>query len=71
MPFSVGMVVGLIGVVIAVAVWWRTRRLGAVVGVLVAAFVVMAIADQSVLSSGGKLVGDILNWIKSNVLQLK
>lgn len=68
MPINAAVIVGVIGLVLAIAVWVRTRRLGPVFGVLIAAFVVMAFTDTSILSKGGKMVGEALNWVFDTVL---
>ena len=70
MPINVATIVGLVGVVIAIMVWARTRRVGPVAGVMLGAFVVIAIADRSVLTAGGAAVGDILEWSIENLLNL-
>lgn len=71
MPINAALIVAVIGLVLAIAVWVKTRRLGPVFGVLLAAFVVMAITDTSVLESGGDMVGAGLDWVFETVLQLE
>jgi hypothetical protein len=66
--FNAAALVGVVGLIIAVAVWVRTRRVGPVAGVMVAAFVVMAIADQSILTKGSQAVGKAVTWAIENVL---
>lgn len=68
MPFNASLVIAVIGMVLALAVWLRARRVGPVLGVLVAAFVVMAITDPSIIEQGGQLVGDALSWISDTIL---
>lgn len=62
MPFDASLLVAIIGLFIAAAVWAKTRRVGPVAGVLVGAFLVMAIADPSILQKGGQAVGDAITW---------
>lgn len=62
------MIVAVIGLVLAIAVWVRTRRLGPVFGVLIAAFVVMAFTDTSILTRGGQMVGEAITWVFDTVL---
>lgn len=68
MPINAAMLVAVVGLVLAIMVWFRTRRVGPVAGVMLAAFVVMAIADTSVLKSGGDAVGEVINWAIENIL---
>lgn len=70
MPFNAVMIIGVIGLVLAIAVWFRTKRLGPVVAVLVTAFVVAAFTDTSILTAGAAAVGKFFNWIFSDVLTL-
>jgi hypothetical protein len=62
MPINAATLVAVVGLVLAIAVWVRTRRVGPVAGVLVGAFVVMAITTPSILQTGGQKVGDAINW---------
>lgn len=68
MPINAAVIVAVIGLVLALAVWVRTRRLGPVFGVLIAAFVVMAFTDTSILTQGGQMVGQALSWVFDTVL---
>lgn len=68
MPINAPVIVAAIGLVLAIAVWVKTRRLGPVFGVLIAAFVVMAFTDTSILREGGQMVGDGIGWIFDTVL---
>lgn len=68
MPFEVGMVVGLIGLIIGIGVWFRTKRLGPTFGVLIGAFVIVAIATPSLLTRGGALVGSAIDWISNTII---
>lgn len=68
MPINAPVIVAAIGLVLAIAVWVKTRRLGPVFGVLIAAFVVMAFTDTSILSEGGQMVGEGIGWIFDTVL---
>lgn len=70
MPINAAMVVTVIGLVLAIAVWMRTRRVGPVFGVLIAAFIVMAITDSSTLKQGGQMVSRGISWVFENVLEL-
>ena len=44
MPINAAVIVAVIGLVLAIAVWVKTRRLGPVFGVLLSAFVGQAIS---------------------------
>lgn len=68
MPINAAVIVAVIGLVLAIAVWVKTRRLGPVFGVLLAAFVVMAFTDQSILAQGGQMVGQAISWVFDTVL---
>lgn len=68
MPINAPVIVAAIGLVLAIAVWVKTRRLGPVFGVLIAAFVVMAFTDTSILKEGGQMVGEGIGWIFDTVL---
>lgn len=68
--FNAAALVGVVGLVLAIAVWVRTRRIGPVAGVMVAAFVVMAIADTSILTKGSQAVSGALTWAIENVLNV-
>lgn len=70
MPINASMIIAIIGLVLAIAVWLRARRVGPVLGVLVAAFIVMAITDPSIIESGGQMVGEGIQWVFDNVLSL-
>lgn len=62
MPLNAAMLIAIVGLVLAIAVWFRTRRIGPVAGVAIAAFIVMAITDTSIITNGGKQVGQAINW---------
>lgn len=68
MPINASVLVAVVGLVLAIAVWVRTRRVGPVAGVLVAAFVVMAITTPAILQKGGQQVGKAITWAFENVL---
>lgn len=68
MPFDATLVIMIIGLIIAVAVWLRTRRAGPVIAVVFTAFFVIALTDRSVLAQGGAAVGDLLTWIFDTLL---
>ena len=68
MPINAPVIVAAIGLVLAIAVWVKTRRLGPVFGVLIAAFIVMAFTDTSILKEGGQMVGEGIGWIFDTVL---
>lgn len=68
MPINAPVIVAAIGLVLAIAVWVKTRRLGPVFGVLIAAFVVMAFTDTSILKEGGQMVGEGIGWVFDTVL---
>lgn len=70
MPFNSTLVIAVVALFIGIAVYWRTRRVGPVFGVMLAAFVLVAITDQSVLRSGGAAVGDAVSWAIDTVLNL-
>lgn len=70
MPFDGTLVVMIAGLVIALAVWFKTRRLGPVVAVLFTAFVVMAFTDRSILTRGAQAVGDAVTWFFDTILTL-
>lgn len=71
MPINAGVIVAVIGLVLAIAVWVKTRRLGPVFGVLISAFVVMAFTDSSILARGGQMVGEGLSWVFDTVLNFQ
>lgn len=54
--------VAVVGLALAISVWFRTKRVGPVVGVLVGAFVVLAVADPTLLSGGATKVGEAVGW---------
>lgn len=62
MPINVPVIVGLVALVLGIAAYAKTRRLGPVVGVAVGAFVLMAISDPGLLDKGGNAVIDAFNW---------
>lgn len=68
MPINAAIIVGLVGLVLGIATWVKTRRLGPVFGVLIAAFVVMAFTDTSILTRGGQMVGQGITWVFDTVL---
>ncbi len=70
MPFNAALLIAIVGLVLAIAVWFRTRRVGPVVGVMVAAFVVMAITDTSILTSGAQFVGRLFTWATTTLFNL-
>lgn len=70
MPINAAVIVALIGLVLAIAVWVKTRRLGPVFGVLIAAFVVMAFTDTGILTRGGAMVGDAIDWVFDTVINI-
>lgn len=67
MPINAAVIVAIIGLVLAIAVWVKTRRLGPVFGILIGAFVVMAFTDTSILTRGGQMVGDGITWVFDTV----
>lgn len=68
MPFNAALLIAIIGLILAIAVWFRTRRVGPVAGVLLGAFVVMAITDTSIITSGGQMVGEAITWFFDTIL---
>lgn len=70
MPFNATLIVSVVGLALAIAVWFKTRRVGPVVGVLAGAFVVLAIADQSILTRGAGAVGQAISWFFDTILTL-
>ena len=68
MPFNAALLIAVIGVVLAIAVWARTRRLGPPVGIMIGAFIIMAITDPSIISDGGKKAGEAVRWFMDDVL---
>lgn len=68
MPVNAALMIAIIGLVLAIAVWFRTRRIGPVAGVLIAAFVVMAITDTAIITAGGQQVGRAINWFFATLL---
>lgn len=68
MPANAALLIAVVGLVLAIAVWFRTRRIGPVAGVLLAAFVVMAITDTSIITNGGQQVGKGINWFFDTIL---
>lgn len=68
MPFNASILIAAIGLVLALAVWIRTKRIGPVMGVLVSAFVIMAFTDPAILTQGGQAVADGISWLIDTVL---
>lgn len=68
MPLNAATLVAIVGLILAIAVWFRTRRVGPVAGVLLGAFVVMAITNPAVLTSGGAKVGEAITWFFDTIL---
>lgn len=70
MPFNASVLIAAIGVILALAVWIRTKRIGPVMGVLIAAFAIMAFTDPAILTKGGQAVGDLITWLIDTVLNI-
>lgn len=70
MPVNASTLVALVGLGLALAVWIKTRRVGPVAGVLLGAFIVMAITNPSTLTTGGQKVGEVITWFFDSVLTL-
>lgn len=70
MPFNASVLIAAIGVILALAVWIRTKRIGPVMGVLIAAFAIMAFTDPGILTKGGQAVGDLITWLIDTVLNV-
>lgn len=70
MPINVTTIVGLVALGLGIAVWAKTRRVGPVAGVMVAAFIVVAMTDASTLKSGGDAVSSLISWALTNVLSI-
>lgn len=68
MPFNAALVIAIVGLVIALGVWFKTKRIGPAFGVLIGAFVVMAITDTSIITQGGKMVGDGIKWAFDTII---
>lgn len=68
MPINAAVIVAIIGLVLAIAAWMKTRRIGPVLGVLVAAFIVMAFTDTRILTDGGQMVGKAFSWAFDTLL---
>lgn len=68
MPINVAMLVGIVALVLGIAVWSRTRRVGPVAGVVLAAFLIMAVTDASTLKSGGEAVSSAITWAVDTLL---
>lgn len=66
MPINASLIIAIIALFIAIAVWMKARRIGPVIGVALAAFVVMAIADPSFITAGGNLFKKFLLWAGNN-----
>lgn len=62
MPVNASLIIALVGLALALAVWFKTRRVGPVFGVLIGAFVVMAITDTAIITRGGQMVGKAITW---------
>lgn len=62
MPVNASLIIAIIGLALALAVWLRTKRIGPVIGVVIAAFIVMAITDPGIIAAGGTAVGNALKW---------
>jgi hypothetical protein len=67
MPVNAALIIALVGLVLSIAVWFKTRRVGPVAGVLFGAFVVMAITDTTVITNGGQMVGKAITWFFDTV----
>lgn len=70
MPFNAALIIAVIGFVIAVAVWFRTKRIGPVFGVLVGAFVVMAVTNPGIIARGGAAVGEAFFWALDTLITM-
>lgn len=70
MPIQAGMIVAICALVLALAVWFRTRRAGPVFGVMIAAFIVMAITDPDLLAQGGQMVADLITWAFDTLINI-
>jgi hypothetical protein len=68
MPISAASLIAIVGLILALAVFMKTRRIGPTIGVVVAAFIVMAITDTSLITTGGQKVGAGISWALDNLL---
>lgn len=62
MPINASLIIAIIGLALAIAVWLRARRIGPVIAVVIAAFIVMAITDPGIIAAGGTAVGNAIKW---------
>lgn len=62
MPFNASLVVTVLGFGIAIATWMKTRRLGPVLGVVVAMLVLLAITDTSIITAGADVAKRVIRW---------
>ena len=68
MPFNAALMIAIVGLIIALGVWFKTKRIGPTFGILLGAFVVAAITDTSLITRGGQLVGDGIEWAFDTVI---
>lgn len=61
MPFSIGWIITVVGFVLALFVWAKTKRIGPALAVFLGAIVIVALADESMLTSLGTKAREIIN----------
>lgn len=67
MPFNATTIIAIVALLLGIATWWRTRRVGPVLTIVLGAFVLMAVTDTSFLTSGGNLVKKALTWVSGQI----
>lgn len=62
MPVNFGGIVAVVTVVVAIMVWFRTKKIGPVVAALVGGFLIIAATDPSFLNEGANAVKKLFRW---------
>lgn len=63
-------IIAIVGVFIAIQVWARTKRPGAVAAVLVGAFIIAAMASPQTIQAGGQAVGKLITKVAPNITSI-
>lgn len=70
MPFNAAWIIAAIGLVLAIGVWARSKRVGPAVGVLIGGVVIMMIADPSMLTWLAGVGKNLLRTVIDNTLNV-
>lgn len=68
MPFNVSWLIAVIGVVIAIMIWAKTKRVGPAVTVFAGGLVIMILADPSMLETLAAAGKGLLQEALENVI---